>query len=207
MACPDFEQLLDYCDGRITENEKRRVADHLATGCQRCAEDINWFERLRDLAAGDDRLAPPAWVLKRAIHLFQEQARPRADARPACLIATMIFNSQMRPAIAGARLAETSNQQLLYRADNYSIDAQITFTEPSSADLIGQVLRDGEYGFESVAGLSITVSRDGQAVCETLTNTVGEFSLHDLAPGEYDVTVETAEGMILIQQLPVAPPV
>jgi hypothetical protein len=206
MACPDFEQLLDYCEDRVKGPAAQLVVAHLASGCQPCAEDVAWYKRVRALAAGDADIDPPAWVVKRAVQLFEGRAKPHKDDRRDCLIAALVFDSLVRPALSGVRLAETSNQQLLYRAGTYSIDAQITFSGPSRADLIGQVLRESEYGFESVAGLSITVSCDRRAVGTAVTNPVGEFTLNGLAPGEYELTVETSEGMILIPRLPVAPP-
>ena len=210
MACPDFERLLDYCEDRVSGLTARLVATHLASGCRSCADAVVWYRRLRALAAGDDGLEPPAWVLKRAVHLFEEWAKPREDDfreddTGDRLIAALVFDSLARPALAGMRLAETGDQQLLYRAGAYSIDAQISFSGRPEAHLIGQVLREGEYGFESVAGLSVTLT-GRQVVCATVTNPVGEFTLPGIVPGEYELAVATSEGVILIPRLPVTPP-
>ena len=210
MACPDFERLLDYCEDRMSGHTARLVATHLASGCRSCTEAVDWYRRVRALAAGDDGLEPPAWVLKGAVQLFEEWAKPReADFREDDmgdrLVAALIFDSLARPALAGVRLAETGDQQLLYRAGAYSIDAQISFSGRAEANLIGQVLREGEYGFESVAGLSVTLTA-GREVRATVTNPVGEFTLPGVVPGEYELAVATSDGVILIPRLPVTPP-
>ncbi|HXG65832.1 MAG TPA: hypothetical protein VNO70_12060 [Blastocatellia bacterium] len=205
MKCPGFEQLLDYCDGRLGERDAQTVAAHLASGCQRCAQDLEWYRRVRAIAASDDGVDPPAWVLKRALRLFENYAPPRQEGHLDRLIASLVFDSRAQPTLSGVRSAEAGNRQLLYRAGQYSVDVQITFSEQSGADLIGQVLRGGEFRFESVAGLVVEVAQKGQPAYSTVTNAVGEFILGNIACGEYEVAVWTNEGAIIIPQLPVMP--
>lgn len=199
--CPGFKELLDYCDGHINDRNVQLVAAHLSSGCRRCAQDVDWYERVRALATSDDCKDPPAWVFKRALQLFENQAQPRADRIDR--LAALVFDSLARPVLVGVRLAETSNRQLLYRAGGYSIDVQITFPSPSRANLIGQILRVNECRYESVAGLSIQVTHQGQAVCSTVTTATGEFALHDIAHDNYDLSVETKERVIIVPRLPV----
>jgi hypothetical protein len=202
MACPDFAELLNYCDGR-TNDDAQLVAAHLSSGCRRCLEEVGWYERVCAIAASDSCKDPPAWVFKRALQLFETVAQPRADRFDR--FAALVFDSLARPVLAGVRLAETSSRQMLYRAGVHSIDVQITFPGPSGADLMGQILLDSEFQFESVSGLLIQVAHQGQAVCATVTNAVGEFTLHDIAHNEYDLSIETKEGVIIVPRLPVTP--
>lgn len=205
MKCPGFEQLVDYFDGHISGQDAETIAAHLAVGCRRCGENFAWYKHVRAIAAGDDSIEPPAWVLKRALQLFDAQARPRAAEHLGRLVASLVFDSFARPVLSGVRLAEMSNRQLLYRADKYSVDVQIVFSGQASADLIGQVLRESEYRFESVAGLSLKVIHNAQTVCSTATNAVGEFTLNAIAHGEYDLWIETGEGTIIVPRLPISP--
>ena len=176
---------------------------HLSSGCRRCLDDVGWYERVCAIAASDNFRDPPAWVFKRALRLFETNAQPRADGFDP--IAALVFDSQAHPVLAGVRLAQTSSRQLLYRAGVHSIDVQITFPGPSGADLMGQILVEGECRFESVSGLLIQVAHQGQPVCATVTNTVGEFTLHDIAHNEYDLSIETKEGVIIVPRLPISP--
>jgi hypothetical protein len=206
MKCPEFEQLLDYLDGRLGDEPAQSVAVHLDEGCKPCAANREWFERVRAIAASDDSLEPPLWVLKRALRLFDNQtASPRALDRFGRLIASLIFDSLTPAAVAGVRLAQTGSRQLVYRAGRYSIDLQIASANPSAADLIGQVLREGEAGFPSVAGLSLELIREDQIVCSTSTNAVGEFTFSGIACGNYDLQVKAHGASIIIPQLPIAP--
>lgn len=205
MKCPSFERLIDYLDNRLPEAEAAGVATHLATSCAVCGESRDWYQRVRIAAASDDTLAPPPWVLKRAVRIFEMQRdRPRLAARIGQAIASLVFDSLTRPALAGVRSTETANRQLLYRAVDYSIDLQIAPSEHTRADLIGQVLKEGEPSFESVAGLKLDIARGGKIVCSAVTDEMGEFKVSGMEQGVYDLRVELSEGSITVPDLPVS---
>lgn len=205
MKCPGFERLIDHLDGRLTGAELDRLSAHLATDCSACAETRNWYESLKAVMASDDSCEPPPWVLKRAIRMFEvERARPRLVERVGQKIAALLFDSLTRPAVAGVRSTETANRQLLYRAGDYSIDLQVAPSDQSHADLIGQILKEGETAFQSVAGLALSLSRKDETVCSIVTNEMGEFKIKAIQQGEYDLNVVTPEGLISVYDLPVA---
>lgn len=204
MKCPGFEQLIDYCDGILMNSDAERVAAHLATGCQKCASDRRWYERVRNLAARDVAVEPPPWVLKRALKLFEREPAPHDSVDLlGRLVASLMFDSLLQPVVAGVRSAEISDRQLLYRAGPFSIDLQIAFSDQSTAELNGQVLRESESGFESVAALPLELTRKGKKIQSTATNEVGEFTIKAVKVSDYDLLIETREGIIAVQQLPI----
>src|SRR5438045_1736960 len=195
MTCPAFERLIDYGDGLLADEEATLVAAHLASGCRQCADVEQWYKHVRLITATDDSVEPPPWVLKRALKLFErEPARPDAVDSLGRRIAALIFDSLSQPALSGLRLAEASNRQLLYRAGDYSIDLQIAAASQAMVELTGQVLRANESRFDSVARLALEFRRAGQTVHSSVTNEVGEFTLLAVAPGEYELLIETREG-------------
>jgi hypothetical protein len=203
MKCPSFERLIDYLDRRLPEADAAGVAAHLATGCADCAEIRDWYQLVRKVAATDDTVAPPPWVLKRAVRLFDAQRdRPKLAARIGQAIAALVFDSFARPALAGVRSTETANRQLLYRAGDYTIDLQIAPSEHMRADVIGQVLKQGDPTFESVAGLSLRIALGGDVVFSTVTDEMGEFKVSGLEQGMYDLRVELSDGSITVPDLP-----
>lgn len=205
MKCPSFERLIDYLDNRLPEAEASRVATHLAGNCAVCGESRDWYQRVRIAAASDDTLAPPPWVLKRAVRIFEMQRhRPRLAARIGQAIASLVFDSLARPALAGVRSTETANRQLLYRAGDYSLDLQIAPSEHTRADLIGQVLKESDPTFESVSGLKLDIARGGKIVCSAVTDEMGEFKVSGMEQGVYDLRVELFEGSITVPDLPVS---
>lgn len=205
MSCPSFERLVDFLDERLDGAEAARVATHLASNCPACAETTGWYQRVRAVAASDDSIAPPSWVFKRALRIFDAPRQTRKlTERIGHAIASLVFDSFARPALAGVRSTETSNRQLLYQAGDYSVDLQIIPSEPAHADLIGQVLRQGEPSFESVSGLKLDIATSGGIVFSAVTDETGEFKISGMEQGVYDLRVELSEGSITVPDLPVS---
>ena len=95
-----------------------------------------------------------------------------------------------------------SNHQLLFRAGDYSIDLQIASFEQRGAELIGQVLKEGEPSFESVSALKIELVREQKPVLSTVTDEMGEFRVSGVEHGRYDLRIELSEGSITVPDLP-----
>jgi hypothetical protein len=199
MTCPGFERLIDYLDGKLTKEEGERVEAHLSTGCTSCAEARDWYVNVRRIAESDDSLEPPAWVLKRAVRIFEAKRRPRLAERIGQVVASLVFDSLARPALSGVRSTETTNRQLLYRANDYSIDLQIAPSD-AGADLIGQVLREGEAAFESVSNLHLRLT--GENSYTATTDAMGEFVIRGVEHGVYDLLVELGSNSLIIPGLP-----
>ena len=204
MKCPGFNQLIDYLDGRLDPDRAESIVAHLESGCPQCIADREWYLRVGTIASSDRSIEPPAWVVKRAIKLFDQKSERRGlVSKLGDAIASLVFDSMARPIAVGVRSAQPSNRQLLYRAGDYSIDLMINLSGESEAELMGQVLREGDFEFECVTGLSLQLMQDGETVCSAETNHVGEFSISGVGQGDYDLRVETAEVSITIQSLPV----
>jgi hypothetical protein len=203
MGCPGFEDLIDFMDGALTEARATVVREHLASGCGHCDADISWYKRVRNVASLDDSLEPPAWVLKRALRIIDDGHKRRPTERyrgPG--IASLIFDSLARPLPAGVRSTATDQRQLLYRAGGYSIDVQVILAEGDLADLLGQVLFEGEAGFESVKGIGLELGLGGVPVASAVTDSIGEFSIRGVVPGEYELDIESEDGKIIVPCLP-----
>ncbi|HJQ67545.1 MAG TPA: hypothetical protein VKA70_01125 [Blastocatellia bacterium] len=201
MRCPRFAILIDYFDGRLGGDGAALVASHLSAACQKCDEVRLWYSRVRDLAASDDTLDPPPWVLQRALRLFSAERKPKALGRLKQLVASLVFDSLSQPATEGVRLTQSPVRQLLYRADAYSIDLQIAPREEAVAAVYGQVLREGEIGFDSVNGLRIELAGEGLILQSTLTNEMGEFELAEVRHGSYELRIDMREGSLKIPRL------
>ncbi|MEW6126166.1 MAG: hypothetical protein AB1757_03810 [Acidobacteriota bacterium] len=202
MKCPGFETLLDYLDGKLAAGESTQVAEHLAGGCAQCAANQNWYTQLTAIAASDESVEPPPWVTKRALRIF-ETRKPRLVERLSQAIAVLMFDSFARPAMAGVRSTETTNRQLLYNAGAYSIDLQVAAISGSHADLVGQVLREDEASFESVANLSLELIGEDRKMHQASTNEMGEFTISSIKQGLYHLNIQTSEGNITAADVPV----
>ena|ERR1051325_3949176 len=204
MNCPSFENLIAFMDDAALDG-KEAIAAHLASGCATCEADRAWYAGVKAIAAGDDTREAPPWVLKRALKLFATgAARPTIAERLGRVVAALVFDSLSRPAPSGARAVEAADRQLLYRADEYSIDLQLVADDECRAELTGQILREGEFRFESVSGLELSLLCGGRKILSTNTNPFGEFSISALERGEYDLQFETDEISITVVGVPVA---
>jgi hypothetical protein len=204
MNCPSFENLIAYMDGETAGVVSEAFLAHLAAGCPKCAADSAWYESIKTIAASDDTVDAPQWVLKRAVRLFERQTTPgNITAAFGCLVASLVFDSLARPALAGARTLAATDRQLLYQANHYSIDLQLAAVNENCTQVSGQILRQGEFKFESVCGLKLNLLSEGRTVLSTMTNQFGEFSIVALESGAYDLQIETDEISITVAGLPV----
>ena len=203
MKCPGFEQVIDYLDGKLAPAAAARVAAHLASDCAACADTRAWYEGVRRVAASDDTVLPPAWVFKQAVRIFDTARRPRISERLGAIVARLVFDSFARPQLAGIRSTETANRQLLYRAGDFSIDLQVVPSAEARGELIGQVLREGEVNFESVANLRLEIAQGDERPQATVTDERGEFKFSNVDYGSYDLRIELAGGRITVPDLPV----
>src|SRR5687768_4504142 len=114
MNCPSFENLIAYVDGEMAAAASQALVTHLASGCATCAASRAWYESVKAIAASDDTKDVPRWVLHRALKLFETQPlRGSAVERFSHLIASLVFDSLRRPALAGARALAAADRQLL----------------------------------------------------------------------------------------------
>jgi len=202
MNCPGFEQLIDHLDGRLVPASAAAVERRVSQGCLQCGENVVWYGRVKLVAASDDSVEPPPWVLKRALRVFDSQ--PGSASLASRVIASLVFDSLRRPGLAMSRSIGLEDRQLMYEAEPYSIDLQVASLDEARADLTGQILRRGELMFESVSGLSLDLAREGFSVLSTVTNDRGEFRVGALACGNYDLKIEARDVSITIVGLPVA---
>jgi hypothetical protein len=197
MKCPSFENILGYLDGEAGRPAAGEIGAHLSR-CDNCAGDRHWYEGVKSLAVADDSVTPPGWVFKRAMKAFKGSVPPAGVLndlvqKAGRVIAQLVFDSGVQPALAGARSSAVERRQVLYRADEFSIDLQIEPRAQSRVGLAGQILREGDYEFESVAGRCLTLVRDGAEVATTRTNERGEFAITSLDSGSYDLAIDTGE--------------
>jgi hypothetical protein len=204
MDCPGFEKIIDYLDGRLAAAEVSMIGDHLAAGCASCSSVGDWYRRVKAIAAKDDSVEPPGWVLKRAFKAFMAHRDSYATGLPSQMSAVLVFDSLYRPEVAGIRSSALADRQLLYSAGGYSIDLQMAQADISSVNLMGQILKEGEQGFDSVVGVMLQLVRNGAAAASATTDEVGEFRINGIIPGEYDLYFEGRGRRIVIPGVPIS---
>lgn len=204
MKCTGFELLIDFLDGRLDKEKAGRVSAHLAAGCRRCEANKLWYERVRSIAASDDIFKPAPWISKRAMRILEEESNKSGiTSRAIEAIADLIYDSLQRFSYAGTRSMESAGREMIYEANGYSIDLQIMPSSKSVAEIVGQVLRKDDTGFDSVAEVLVDLTIGEKAVWSTLTNRFGEFMMSEIDFGQYDLRIEARDVTLKITGLPV----
>jgi len=198
MKCPGFEKLTDYIDSRDDSIARDSFAPHIAS-CSACQADVTWYATISSICASDDTIVPPNWVLNRALKLFEAaSARAGLAERVGRVVARLLFDSGVQPTLAGARSSGIDARQMLFQAEDFSIDLQVEHGEPAHAGLTGQILREGEGMFESVAERRLTLLSNGRNVVSTTTNSRGEFTIQTVECGSYDLEIDISDLSITI---------
>lgn len=204
MTCPGFQGLLDYLDGRLNRAGLDGMSVHLAIGCVQCDGDRAWYQQVKLIASSDDSIEPPPWVLKRAVRLFDRPPeRASIAGRVGGFAASLVFDNLRQPTIAGARSSGVDGRQLLYRAEDFSIDVQVIPLDNRRAEVTGQVLRERESMFESVEGLRLALIDKARNTLTAITNERGEFRIAIVDFGRYELQVDVNEASITIVGLPI----
>jgi hypothetical protein len=186
-----FSQLVDWAEGRLSEEEARAVEERMAVADASTLADVAWLRKF--VRATDDSIleSPPSEVRSTLIARFKAHAEGRRT--PDLLkgvVATLTFDGSLRPAV-GARAAGTqgARRQLVYSAD--ALDVALNFLPRASDknfDLDGQVLprNDVELG-----SFSVQLLQGETELGITATDDLGTFAFESIPSGVYEIILST----------------
>ena len=168
------EEWIDFVNQLATSGKKLEMQQHLDSGCKRCQETIDLWQKVRKTGAAERNYQPPADIVCAAKAAFATAGWAAKPERAPGLI-ELLFDSFLQPALAGARSAGTGMRQMLYRAGPYQVDVQIE-AKPEGNRLVvtGQVLNVSRTDFV-VSALQVTLSNRRGSTVHAVTNQFGEF--------------------------------
>ena len=189
------EDLVDYMDGRVSDEEKASVENHLSK-CSDCA-DIKEELRLLVLRLQEDTMfEPPAELVQWGVSLFQPLLQPSNGGKLRKLIAALVFDTFDQPLLAGVRRVGAPPRQLLFRAGDVDVDVKIESMEANDRiTLVGQVLSTTAKFFDNTP---VKLESHGIVRYRTMTNLVGEFSFDEVPKDTYHLSVDLPEGQITL---------
>src|SRR5215211_2652447 len=138
----DFSQLVEWVEGRLSEEEARAVDEQVAVADSATLADVAWLQKFIRATEGTVLESPPAEVRSTLVARFEAYAEGRRT--PGLLkrvVATLAFDGGLRPA-AGLRAASAQGvrRQLIYSAD--ALDIALNFwprARDNNLDLEGQI--------------------------------------------------------------------
>ena len=183
----EFARLLDWVEGRLSEQEARAVEEQVAAAGSTTRADVAWLRAFARISEDTVIASPPSRVRDALIERFEAYAEGKQQ--PGLLkrlVATLTFDSDLQPAL-GLRAAGTSEsqRQLVYSTD--AADVAIIVrprARDGLLDIYGQILAvdgtdSGVFGVQLLEGSS--------EVATTATNDLGEFTFEAVPPGAYEV--------------------
>lgn len=183
----EFARLLDWVEGRLSEEEARTVAEQVAAAGSATHADVAWMRAFARISEDTVIVSLPSRVRDILIERFEAYAEGKQQ--PGLLerlVATLTFDSDLQPAV-GLRSAGMlgSQRQLVYSTEAADL-AMIVRPHPRDGllDLYGQILPvedtdSGIFGVQLLEGSS--------EIATTATNDLGEFTFEAVSPGVYEV--------------------
>lgn len=199
-----FSEILNWLEGRLSEEEAAQVAQKLKTADEATRTDLEWLRGFLEISETARATSPPPEVraeLREQFQTFiQSKRTPSIFQR---LIASLTFDSSTRFAAAGVRSATTEGKtrQLIYDMNLAEIALNI---QPRLQDqqitLIGQIFPKRDFSPE---GVTIQLV-DAQFAEKGLTTSdeLGEFTVEPLFQGQYDIVLMTDQFEIVLQDVP-----
>jgi hypothetical protein len=167
------EDWIDFVN-QVTPIDRRAAMQQHLQGCNRCAEELALWERVRTTAARESALQPPAEALQAVNAAFWASGFGKAQKKTDSVI-EVLFDSLLQPALPGVRSVTIGSRQMLYRAGSYQVDVQIEVKADSSLVLVAGQIMDVSKPEFLTEGIPVTLSSmRGHVVC-TSTNEFGEF--------------------------------
>jgi hypothetical protein len=178
------EVALNFLEGRLDKEQEAFWKRHV-DACKDCAQDVRrWQELGINLKRSHLRSAPDTDV-ESVMHIFRPRQEEVASLRS--IIASIVFDSFLQPAMAGARGASTTSRQLVMRADEFDIHIKI-WSEGERKEMLGQLLSRSDPGFTSTARFHLL--RNGEKIESTITDELGEFHFSDIPEGNLSLQMD-----------------
>jgi Carboxypeptidase regulatory-like domain len=212
MSCPPLNELLDYARRLLTATERERVAAHLETDCQACAENMQWLTEVTSSSLEHPSYLLPAETPQGMMAWFRSQppheSRSPLQVLARQLAAHLLFDSFAQSEWAMVRTHASDDgvapeRQMLFQTEGYDIELRFETTkdpqrEDLRQDLMGQVLPQSA---QPAANVTVELRQGDQSKHSAATDARGYFKFARLPRESYDLKIHVPEGEINIAQV------
>jgi len=195
----EFERLVDWVEGRLSEEESREVERRVEAAGEATRAEVEFLRTFFGASAGTVFEEPPPGLRDELERRFEEHAqRLRNPGLLRRLVATLTFDSGLQAATAGIRSASPNGaeRQFVYTTDVADIALNLRPRRGErKLDLEGQVLPVA--GETDPGSFSVRLLRETSEVETTGTDDLGEFTFESVPPGAYEMLFST-EGVEIV---------
>lgn len=200
----NFERVLDWIEGRFPQDEARAVEKEVETAGEEARREVEWLMAFSNVSEKTVLDTPPPEVRETLSRRFasyaEEQRQPGIFGR---IVATLTFDSDTRPAMAGFRSAASqSSRQLVYDAEVAEIALNVRGRGNGHVDVYGQVFPDVD---EDPDAFSVQLLKGTEEIGLTSADELGEFTFERVEPGTYEMVLSAAQIEFLIAPVEIYP--
>jgi hypothetical protein len=158
-----------------------KIQEHLSKQCSECLKNMNLWRSVMQVTRQSKRKGPSEASI-RAVRAGFSLRKVVSFPSGRLDLATLQFDSDLQPLVAGMRSGQSSARQLLYKSGSLCIDMRMEPTPGSeSIVLIGQLLDSMNPG-HGLGGVAVSLLSKGDTLSRKQTNDAGEFDF-GLEPG------------------------
>ncbi len=183
----DFEQLLNWVEGRLPAAEAKQLEAQLETAVDDTHALIEWLQTFQHITEKYQLVQPPDDLDAKLYNIFNKQ--PQTTQRPRFfqqLMAALTFDSYQHLTAVGVRAAAAKlERQFVYGTDlaEITIDSQWD-AQAKSVHINGQLFPQDDAD-ETI--YVVELQRNKTTTKMTATDPLGKFTFTSLAPDTYDI--------------------
>ena len=194
-------EWIDFVNQVAPVSRRTAMEKHLETGCERCKEAVDLWQKVKRAGAAERNYQPSAanvYAAKSAFAASGWAAKPRKTSS----LIEVLFDSFLQPEFVGARSAAGMGmRQMLYRADPYQVDVQIEAKPEGNRLMVtGQLLNVSRSDF-TASNVQVTLSNRRGSIMHALTNEFGEFRGEIDLSGDLELSFPRPEGKPIVISL------
>jgi|GEM_PF-444533 len=203
----NFEQLLDWIEGRLSDEDAAQVASQVAQADEATRTAMTWLRNFHVLSAHVTLSNPPEGIRTVLRQQFREQTEDRRQPHFfRRILAQLTFDSGWSLATSGVRAASSlgNQRQIVCSTDVADI---VLNTQPakggSALDVLGQVMviqdqsvdvgAEGGIEPDHDTGYAVQLLAQDSEVALTRADDMGEFAFEAVPPGIYQVVISSAQ--------------
>jgi len=179
------EIALDLLQERLDADQALFWKKHLEI-CPECTQEVAGWRQLEiDLKRSHLKNASDQ-ELQKAMHIYSQ--RPDGGgSRIGSILASVVFDSFLQPAMAGSRGSPKAARQLLMRAEEFDIHVRI-WGELEHRQILGQLLpRSGQ---NSSPSARVHLLKTGERLESTTIDEMGEFHFTNVPEGDLSLQID-----------------
>ncbi len=193
-----FAKLLDWVEGRLSEEEARAVERQVALGDSAMREEVAWLRAFARISEDTVIASPPPEVRETLTDRFEAYAEGRQQPNFLNrLVARLTFDSGLEPALGWRATSPELQRQLTYSTE--AVDVVISVgPRDELLDIHGRIFSVNSTHPET---FGVQLLAESSEIANTATNDLGEFTFEAVAPGVYEMIVSSERVEISIPQV------